>query len=176
MAKHVLQLDIINTNNLNVFKLTDSSIYADGLDIKCPTLHITVPGFTTPVAIDVTPGFNLTLTACDLGLSVANCTLNIPDGVYNIRYSVSPNDQVWVEYDFLRTSDLLQRWKNQICNLDFGLCNPDADTRKTLAELRLIKDMIDAAKVKVEDCHSTKEGVDLFHFANKRLSNYQSCC
>jgi hypothetical protein len=48
-------------------------------------------------------------------------------------------------------------------------CEPEADIKKELDELRLIKSFIDAAKVKVEDCHENKEGMDLLIYAQKRL-------
>jgi len=48
-------------------------------------------------------------------------------------------------------------------------CEPDADVKEKLAELRLIKSFIDAAKAKVEYCHDPEAGMELLLYAKKRL-------
>ena len=170
---HQLSLDIPSTNNPRVFRIFDTSIYADLLGTDCGILQIIPPGFTAPLLnITVNPHFNLVLTACDLGMQTENCTSvsNIlPDGVYVVRYSVSPNDKVYVEYHHLRTTQFVNRYHQMLCNLELAACEPSKDIKDNLEELRLIKSFIDAAKIKVEDCHDTKEGMDLLLYAQKRL-------
>lgn len=150
----------------------DASIYTDKLPINCGVLQITPPGFNAPKAIDVNPEFNSVLNACDLGLQTANCgdTSNvIPDGIYIIRYSVSPNDQVYVEYNHLRVTQFLNDYYQNLADLELAQCEPGADVKDKLNELRLIKSFIDAAKAKVEFCQENKEATDLLEYAQKRL-------
>lgn len=169
---HQLSLDIPHTNNPRIFRIFDTSVYSDLLHIKCGTLQITPPGFNIPTNITVDPGFNLILTACQLGIQTQDCGTTsaiLPDGIYIVRYSVSPNDNVYVEYYHLRVTQFINRYHQLMCNLEVAACEPSVETKSKLAELRLIKSFIDAAKIKVEDCHDTTEGMDLLLYAQKRL-------
>ena len=150
----------------------DESIYTNKLPINCGVLQITPPGFNTPKTIDVSPEFNLVLNACSLGLQTQDCgnTSNvIPDGIYIVRYSVSPNDQVYVEYNHLRVTQFLNDYYQKLSDLELGGCDPAVDIKNRLNELRLIKSFIDAAKAKVEYCHENKEAMDILQYAQKRL-------
>ena len=185
-TKHQLYLDIPDTNNVSVFRVIDSSIYAEGLDIKCATLQITPPGYTMAATIDVTTyannstaSFNLVLNACTLGLMETGCAEQspaLPDGVYIVKYSVSPNDKVFVEYYHLRLTKTYNVYSQEMCKLELSANEPTSDVRAKLNELRLIKSYLDAAKIKVEDCHDINSGVELLLYAKKRLDNYIGGC
>jgi hypothetical protein len=142
------------------------------LEIKCGVLQITPPGFNSPKNIDVDPNFNLVLNACSLGIQNSNCGTTsevLPDGIYIVRYSVSPNDKVYVEYTHLRVTQFINRYNQMLADLEMAACEPSADVKAQLEELRLIKSYIDAAKVKVEYCHENEEGMELLVYAQQRL-------
>lgn len=170
---HQLSLDIPCTNNPRVFRIADTSIYDTSIPIKCPLLQITSPGFVQPVNItELTPHFNLVLNACALGLQTHDCAESsyvLSDGIYIIRYSVSPNDKIFVEYHHLRVTQFVNRYNQMLCKLEMSGCEPSADIKEQLKELRLIKSFIDAAKVKVEECHEDDKGMELLLYAQKRL-------
>lgn len=171
-SKHQLSLELPDTNNIKVLRIFDTSIYADGVGKDCSVLSITSPGFNLPVNIEMLPGFNTTLTACTLGLQKTGCSEAVqplPDGIYVINYSMSPNSVVQVEYNHLRVTQTVNRYYNLLCELEMGACEPDADVKESLIELRLIKSFIDAAKAKVEYCHSPEAGMELLLYAKKRL-------
>jgi hypothetical protein len=171
-SKHQLSLELPDTNNIKVLRIFDTSIYADGVGQDCGVLSITSPGFNLPVNIELLPGFNTTLTACTLGLQKTGCSEAVqplPDGIYVINYSMSPNSIVQVEYNHLRVTQTVNRYYNLMCELEMGACEPDADIKEKLIELRLIKSFIDAAKAKVEYCHSPEAGMELLLYAKKRL-------
>jgi hypothetical protein len=179
-SKHQLSLDIPETNNCQVFRVFDTSLYTEDLEVTCGTLQITSPGFNEPVNIDVLKGFNLILNACTLGIQSSNCgttSQRLPDGIYTIKYSVSPNDKVYVEYQYLRVCQTLNKYFNFLCRLEMAACEPQADVKADLEELRMIKSFIDAAKVKVEYCQSPQQGMDLFLYAQSRLQRFgKDCC
>lgn len=185
-VQHQLYLDIPETNNVSIFRVVDASIYAPDLDVKCATLQITSPGFTEPAEIDVTTyassgmaSFNLVLNACTLGITSGSCSPvapALPDGIYKIKYSVSPNDLVYVEYYQLRLTQTLNTYNQQLCILELAACEPSVETRARLNELRLIKSFFDAAKVKAEDCHDPGLAMDLLLYAKKRLERYIGGC
>lgn len=186
--KHQLSLDIPDTNNCQIFRVKDTSIYADLLSVTCPRLEITPPGFNEPSVIDIqiTPttdiSFDFILNGCTLGLQSSGCgeeSVLLPDGVYFVKYSVSPNDKVFVEYKHLRVCQILNKYFNELCKLELAACEPDVTVKEQLKELRLIKSFIDAAKAKVEYCHDVDKGNELLVYANKRLEKYMSndgCC
>jgi hypothetical protein len=179
-SKHQLSLDIPETNNCQVLRVFDTSLYTEDLEVTCGTLQITSPGFNEPVNIEVLPGFNLILNACTLGIQSSGCgttSQRLPDGIYTIRYSVSPNDKVYVEYQYLRVCQTLNKYFNFLCKLEMAACEPQPDVKADLEQLRMIRSFIDAAKVKVEYCESPQQGMDLFLYAQSRLQKFgKDCC
>ena len=177
--KHILSLEVPETNNTSVLRVFDTSLYSNDLTVDCGLLQITSPGFNVPVNIDVLPNFNLVLNGCTLGIQTTGCSEasgEIPDGIYTIRYSVSPNSNVWVEYQHLRVSQTNNLYFKQLCRLELDACEPDADVKEDLEELTLIKNFIDAAKVKVEYCHDPAIGMDLLLYAQKQLVKLTNSC
>lgn len=171
-SKHQLSLELPDSNNIKVFRLVDTSSYAEEVGVDCGTLQITSPGFNLPVSIEVTPRFNLILNGCTLGIQRTGCgevSQILPDGIYIIRYSVSPHASVYVEYNHLRATQTLNRYYNLLSQLELSACEPDADVKEQLEELRMIKSFIDAAKAKVEYSHEAEKGMELFVYAKKRL-------
>lgn len=180
-SKHQLSLDIVQTSNCSVIRLFDTSIYTDDLDVDCATIQVVPPGFNETVSISVSQNFDFLLTACLLGIQTQNCSDQanyLPDGIYYIKYSVSPNDKVFVEYNYLRTCQILQKYYMELCKLELAACEPDADVKAQIAELQLIKAYIDAAKAKVEECNDLSSGIELLIYAKDRLDKFgrDGCC
>jgi len=103
--KHILSLEIPTVSNCDLLCIKDTSQYSKELAVDCEELLITLPGYTVPVLIKVDKDFDMCLTACTLALQKTECGTvqqNIPDGIYIIKYSVSPNSKVYVEYNHLR--------------------------------------------------------------------------
>lgn len=173
MAKHVLLLEVPPVYNEGVLVIKDLSIYDPLLGINCPTLQVTYPGALQPTAITVMPGFDAKLNACMIGLLTSTqcsdqCPV-IPDGIYNIQYSVQPNDKVFVEYNHLRTTCTRNKWKQMMCALDLQCCVPDATMSQALNEMYIIWGYIQAATASVENCHKAQDGINLLNFANSLL-------
>ena len=166
-------------------KIFDTSVYqttSPNIPIICPTLTITVPGFgySTEIIgdkmINFVEGGHINLTACDLGLQKENCDTilaNIPDGIYAIRYSVSPNNLLFVEYNYLRISQALNQYYKVLCNIDLAACDPPAKIKSKLERLRLIKMYLESAKSKVEFCHEPQKGMSLYNYALKLLNKFE---
>jgi hypothetical protein len=184
MAQHKLSLEVPETATNWVMRIMDTSVYSDTIEIDCPILEITAPGFRTSVQIGtdsgLEPNFNVNLTACNLELQTADCGTvfsKLPDGVYVIKYSVSPNDSVFVEYNHLRMTKAILAYQEVLCDLDVAACEPNAETEKKLKDLRKIKMYLDAAKAKVEICHNPTKGMELYSYAVKLLGKFgcKSC-
>jgi hypothetical protein len=176
MANHVLSLEVPTVMNSCILSINDTSVYSPLVPITCPTLNVTVPGFAYSCQFEVTPGFNQILTACDLQLQTQQCGevyASIPDGIYIIKYSVSPNDVVYVEYNHLRITQALIRYNKALCDLDLAACEPSAKVQQKLEKLRMIRMYLDAAKAKVEYCHEPQKGMSLYNYAIKLLNKFE---
>lgn len=175
MANHVLSLEVPDTLNSGVLRVVDTSVYNSQIAITCPELVITPPGFTNSILFaqpEIQPGFIVNLTACDLGLQTSQCGstfYQIPDGIYVIKYSVSPNDIVYVEYNHLRITAALKMVEEVLCDLDLGACEPPTSIKDVLNNVTLVKRYLDAAKAKVEFCHEPQKGMELYNYAVKML-------
>lgn len=180
-SRHQLYLEIPDLKNTQILRIVDISVYSTALSIKCPTLEISAPGYTTPYVIDVTSeNFTYNLNACDIGLlNSGGCDTespNLPDGLYTIRYSVSPNDKVYVEYKHLRISNFMKCYATELDNLELTCCYPSSEIRSKLSELQLVRDYLDAAKIKIEIVHDCHKGIELFHHAQVLMDRYTNKC
>jgi len=179
MSQHILSLEAPDTMNPCQLWLADTSVYNPESPAVCQLLQITLPGFSQPVNFDdseIDLGFNRQFTACDLEVQTTGCGTsfsNLPDGIYIIKWSVSPNDQVYVEYNHLRITRALIRYKSILCELDINTCAPDAELKKQMDQLTLIRQYLEAAKAKVEICHEPAKGMILFKYAIKLLDKFE---
>lgn len=170
--KHILSLEVPTVTNCEILSISDTSQYSSLLPTDCPELLITVPGFNSPALIEVTPGFNLNLVACSLGVQTVNCSTTnsaLLDGIYIIRYSVAPNDEVFVEYNHLRTTAILTLYHEVICGLNLADCEPFSEKQDLINEINYIRLLIDGAVAEVEYCISPNKGMEMYNYALKRL-------
>lgn len=173
---HKLSLEIPTVLNTCILKVFDTSVYTDLLPVTCSFLEITSPGFNSPENIEFVPGSNPVITACMLGLQTTNCdteVYSIPDGIYIIKYSISPNETVYVEYNHLRITKALTRYTSILCDLELAACEPSEKVKKKLDKLIEIKSYLDAAKAKVEYCHEPAKGMILYNYAIKLLDKLE---
>lgn len=176
MGKSILSLRFPDLTNEGILLIEDTSTYNPDITPTCPNLQITPPGYKTPASIDpLTTGFRLVLNSCTLGISSpGDCSTNLPniqDGPYYIRYSISPNDKVYVEYWYMRTVKAMNRWNELLCALKIPCCLPDQEMVYAIQQLYLIRAFIDSAKVTVEECgHNIQEGVNQLRYANALMA------
>ena len=181
MNSHQLGLEFLETSNPRIFKISDVSVYNSLLAATCPELLITVPGFQYSASIDpseLTQGFNLVLTACKLGIQIQNCDSkneDIPDGIYAIKYSISPNEFVYVEYNYFRTTQLNNRLQKVRCDLDANTCYKDEEQQQKFLKIREVSDYIAAAKASLEDCHHDVKKATSFYNLAKSLLEKLDC-
>ena len=95
---------------------------------------------------------------------------NLADGIYIIRYSVSPNTKVFVEYNHLRVTLLLTEYYQVLCDIDVQACQPDSQRQDILSEMSFIKTMIDAAVSNAEYCQSSAQAMQIYNYAKGRLN------
>ncbi len=171
-SKHILSLEVPTVSNCEILSIRDTSEYSELIPIDCPELLITVPGFNSSVIVKTTPGFFVNLNGCDLALQKVDCNetrIGLPDGVYVIKYSVAPNDKVYVEYNHLRITNILNAYYKVLCCIDLENCEPFSEKKELIEEMQYIRTLIDGAVAKVEYCSSPSLGMDMYNYALKRL-------
>jgi len=175
-VNHKLSLEAPDTLNICQLRLIDTSVYDPNMLVKCPLLQVTAPGFSTSFYVaNIAPEFMKNLTACDIGLQKVGCgtTLNpLSDGIYILKWSVSPNETVYVEYNHLRITAALIKVRKILCDLDISDCEPPIEVRKKQRELGDIMDDLYAAKVKVEDCEQPTKGMQIYNYCLERLNKF----
>lgn len=178
-----LSLNIPDIQTDCILRIEDTSWYDPIMPYVCPTLQVLVPGFKDCVEFKETSpkvvgkGFIFNLNACELKLQSGQCGVlfnELPDGVYVVKYSVSPNDQLYVEYNHLRTTAIKKQLKAELCKLQLGACEPGAEIDARFKDLMRISGYIDAAKASVEYCLDAEKGMVIFNYAKKLLDGY-SC-
>ena len=183
MAKHILSLEAPDTMNPCILRIADTSVYNPDAEVICPRLYVTLPGFNSSTEFteaDIAPGFSLNLTACDLEIQTEECGTvfnGLPDGIYVLDYSVSPNEFVKVVYNHLRITKALNKYQDVLCELDIAACEPTTEVLKLLNKARKAKMYLDSAKAKVEFCHEPTKGMELYKYAVKLLDSFdcKSC-
>ncbi|MCA9495585.1 MAG: hypothetical protein KC589_01470 [Nanoarchaeota archaeon] len=98
----------------------------------------------------------------------------LPDGIWTVKYSICPNQELFVEYSFLRNTKQTIKWMNLYCKLDLEKCNKK-NYQEELKSLRDIKDLIDAAKYKA-DCGKYEQSLELYDRANQLLDSFSGKC
>ncbi len=159
--KHILSLEVPTVANCEILSIKDTSQYTSKLNVDCGELFITPPGYNVPAIIKVDPKFDVTLNGCLLGTQVENCgtmRTQLPDGIYIIKYVVSPGLKVFVEYNHLRVTNLIKLYYDTLCHIDVKDCEPHSERKDLIDEMKYIRTLIDAAVAKVEFSNSPAGG------------------
>ena len=110
------------------------------------------------------------VTGCD-----QSCPI-LQDGIYHIRFSVSPNTAVYVEYNLMRITCTMNKWYKALCWINSLPCDPQNDVLVLLREMQLVHEQILTAKHLVEDLRDYENGMDMLKFARKKLDNLSRGC
>lgn len=175
-----LGLDILDTSNPKTFRIKDLSYYNPKIATENALIHIKSPGFTKHQGFKVKPYFDMAFNASLLNIGPARTKkelIDLPDGLYNINYSIKPNDQIYVEYDYFRIMRLLYKYYksvDELFNKRFKITK--ADFERNRKELMWIKELIDVSKYKVEECGEFDKGMEIYNEANFLLNSHTLNC
>jgi hypothetical protein len=129
---HILALDIQDSVfNSKYLYLNDLSRYDPELLVAQQRICIAVPGYDTYTVL--WPNGQRTVALDSILLGITTDTLSdLPDGVYEIEYSVSPNNEVYLRKKFMRTSALYLKWLNENLKTDVEIERNAIDDRGNL--------------------------------------------
>lgn len=184
---HQLDITYHNTYNCKTLKIEDNSVYDSTLPVKNIILEIKAPGQTSynHFVQSKKDWKSITFNCSSLKICCAKKpeTLSVlPDGIYDIKYSIDPNLKSIVEFSHMRVCQLMSNYIKLVGLFLSNKCNNSlADNEAIEKELITIKDTIDSAVYAVEECLDNTLGLELYSEASKRLNkindgNFTSCC
>lgn len=177
----ILNIDISGTD-CRVITIRDTSIYNEGSNIFNGILEVKVPGSDCFIFFDVNPGFVKTLNCVALGICCSSSSEKyneLPDGNYEIRYSVAPNEKMMIEYNHFRNCKQFKKYLRVNCDLWKERCTMTQKAfNKKIEELYKIKELIYAAKYAAEECLNIEDALEKYEDVNNKINsitNEQSC-
>ena len=162
---------VINTYTTQTLGIADISVYDTNPPVvSAPTMQITVPGFTTPVAIPFNVNSFNVYNSIILGLTPFPATSPLPDGIYFMKYSVAPATTNFVEKNIMRTELIQEKFDGAFMKLDMMECDSAMRTQAKVV-LSSISFMIQGSIAAANNC-AIDESNRLYNQANKMLTNF----
>lgn len=154
MDQPILDITLMDTYSLKTMGIADISMYPNGYNISNSTIEVTAPGFKK-VAIQFNPksvniinsnSINLTCSLSYEGLA------SLPDGIYTLRYSISPNQTNFVEKSFMRIEQLECKYATAFLYLDLDDTSFKETHKGKLKKLDLAKIFMKGSIAAVNEC------------------------
>jgi hypothetical protein len=176
----ISQLDIYIEKILNpkILVVKDCSFYNPEIVVTKAKLDLQYPNSSNYVNIPVGKNFSYIINSNTIGLTnVTNSDAlsDLPDGIWTIKYSICPNDELYVEYTFLRNIKQLIKYYNLFCKIEIDKCNKK-QYLEDLKKIREIKDLIDAAQYLADDCGKYEKSIELYNEAEEMLNEFTNDC
>lgn len=163
----ILVIDIANSFNLGI---ADISVYPTGFNIVSPHLQITPPGYKA-VIVEFTPRSLNLFDSEALGITCDGETkVKIPDGLYTIKYTITPAYTYYVEKTFFKVDNLLEHLDALFIGLDLTACD-DSLNEKDTRKLNEINMYIQFAIACANKC-ANSYAIDSYQKAVKLINKY----
>lgn len=173
MANLRLDIIIVPTYDSQTLTILDASTYPSTPPIANPVIEITVPGFDK-VVLPFTPNTFNVFNSETLGLTdPGDSLLPLPDGVYFIKYSVTPAYQNYVERSIMRVDQLQEKFDLAFMRLDMMQCDLAIKTQQKV-QLNSIYYFIQGSIAAANKC-AIDEANKLYNQANKMLNSLSKC-
>lgn len=170
IKKHILDFEILNTGNSKTLVFLDSSEY-NGNPEK-PLLEVTLPGHNKYFLLNVVARKLNTFNSNTIGLTEtlnSHDIVNLPDGVWRLKFKVCPYDKVYIQKYHLRTVTLEENIQKFFDWLDISDCDI-AETEKyknDIVDIFILKEAAKANAIKGR----IKKASDQYQKANDLITN-----
>jgi hypothetical protein len=172
-----LNFDIIDTHDFKTLGITDVSWYNPDITIETPTIEILPPGYTIAASPFFMVGALNVYNSNGVGITKASCEeelVDLPDGLWKIKYSICPNDKLFIEKFFLKTDKIQCRYTQALLSLDLNLPSDSDVEKQKRRKLADIEFYITAA-IAAANNQDAKKASDFYKKANKLLSLWGEC-
>lgn len=171
-----LSFDIIDTHDFKTLGILDTSWYNPDITVETATIEILAPGYARAVSPLFIPGALNVYNSNGTGVTQASCEeelQDLPDGIWKIKYSICPNDKLFIEKYFLKTDKIRCRYTQAFLNLDLRSSCEDYDKQKR-EKLKEIEFYISGA-IAASNNQDPKLASDLYNKAKKLLDRFDNC-
>jgi hypothetical protein len=172
-----LGFDIIDTHDFKTLGILDTSWYNGDIKVETPTIEIIPPGYQ----VAASPFFQIkalnVYNSNGLGITRASCEeelVPLPDGIWKFKYSICPNDKLFIERFFLKTDHIWCRFTQAFLTLDLHNANSNKDVSRK-KQLDEIEFYINGA-IAASNNQDVKDAIDLYNKAEKQLNRFFSDC
>lgn len=174
MTNLKLDLNFFDTHDLKTLGVVDTSRYPSNFTIINPTIEITPPSFEKKNITFHTNAFNI-YNSNTLSLTCGACDLaDLPDGIWYIRYSISPAATNFVERSFIRMDKLKSRLEEIFLCTDITECDGNVKWEK-LNSIDQIEVFINGAIAAANQCNNIL-AIKLYNVADKMITNFLKTC
>lgn len=169
-----LNFDIIDTHDFKTLGIVDTSWYNPDITVESATIEILAPGYVYAVSPFFMPKALNVYNSNGVGITKASCEeelKDLPDGIWRVKYSICPNDKLYIEKFFLKTDKLRCKYNQAFLNLDLKSEGEDKSGKKM--RLDEIEFYIQGAIAASND-QNAKDAQDFYNKADKLLNKYNS--
>lgn len=135
--QHNLDFEILETGNPKTLVFIDSSEYME--DPEKPLLEITPPGYSKYFLVPVEARQVNTFNSSTIGINEVFeeiCLIDLPDGLWKLKYKICPYTHIYVCKYVMRVSLLLRRLKELYKQLD--LLKEDINIDTTITRINIL--------------------------------------
>lgn len=176
-----LDLAMLPTYNVKLLAIADASYYPTGWNVSVPSISITPPGYVPTMMTFVAGGLQL-YNANSLGLCTVSdvCDMPpLPDGIYKVRYTITPANVYFIDKTFLRTDKIESDLDYAFLKLEMMECDGQLKRQKK-ETIDLIEFYIQGAIAAADQC-ALKMATDLLGKARRLLDSFVNsldspCC
>lgn len=171
-----LNFNIIDTHDFKTLGIVDTSWYNPDITVETPTIEILPPGYTVAASpYFMTKALNV-YNSNGLGITRASCEddlVDLPDGLWKVKYSICPNDQLFVERFFLKTDKIQCKYNKAFLSLDLENLSDSKQQqkRKDLNEIEIFLN----GSIAAANNQNAKLASDLYKKADNLLNRFGQC-
>ena len=170
MKEPKLDILFIETHNSFNIGIGDLTQFPTNFNIVNPSIEITPPGYNQ-VTLDFTSSSINLYDSLALGITCEDDDkVKVPDGLYKVKYSITPTYKYFVERTFFRVDNLQEALDEIFIKLDIAQCDrsvSSSDMRK-LNEIEMYIQFAIAAANKCANVYA----IESYQKAVKLVNNY----
>lgn len=169
IKRDYLSFEILPNLDSKTMLFLDTSDYKE--EPERPLLEVTLPGHTRYTLVNIIHNkvnvLNSNLTGYSKLLNVSHL-VDLPDGVWTLKYKICPYDKIYVQKYHLRTNhlDCKMRQIHQFIQHSDCVIADDEKIKKEVVDLMLL---IETGKAEAEEGNAKRAG-DLYQKALKRAT------
>lgn len=163
-----LDFEILDTGNSKTLVFVDSSEYIEQPDR--PLIEVTLPGYDKYFLVNVNANAVNTYNSNTLGLSRVMSReglIELPDGVWKIRFKICPYEYIFKDKYFVRITKLMEKLHKLYNEIDMSECK-SKDDKDLQTDLIQVHALIEGSKAIVNQ--SVKKSQEYYQLADRILS------